>query len=124
VSTTYSLAAGGTLPFPVALTNRGNGYNTSTGRFTAPVTGVYKIGFNLYKFAGATGWLVFRINGNEYTPTDVMGTMTASAWEGATTFSVILPLTAGDYINVSQRIGQATTSIYGGHSSFYGYLIG
>ena len=38
----------GEIPFNTVIANHGNCYNTSTGRFTCPVNGVYAISFSYY----------------------------------------------------------------------------
>jgi len=47
VSTSTSPSDGSVILWNIVSINRGNVYNSSTGRFTAPITGVYEIGYSL-----------------------------------------------------------------------------
>ena len=119
-STTFTST--GTIPFNTTLFNRGSNFNTSTYRFTAPVTGVYWFNVILATDAATTWSLIpLYLNGGRYR--DMMEARTVPV-NGEEHASTILQLTAGDYVEVYSGGG----TIQGGganyYSSFQGYLIG
>ena len=93
--------------------NNGNHYSNSTGRFTAPVTGIYF--FSAWHFTGSTSAFYLRINGTtygEYTWDDTGG---CGTW--------VCPMTAGQYAQIYTRsYTWRGTSDY--HNGFNGFLIG
>lgn len=111
--------------YDVATTNIGSHYNTSNGRFTAPVAGTYlffsnTIGAN----TASTTRLYFKKNGSFF-PTSATQHRTAntSNFSTASEFTFIFTLAAGDYVNL--YLSEAT--LYGEsnpYSIFGGYLIG
>lgn len=114
-----TLTNGGDLPFNNAFLNVGGHFNTTTYRFTCPVTGVYVFGVNLFA-NGGVGRMSLKVNGTAYQNWQ-------SQWEGAAgqwSASTIWKLNANDYVTVGdwQSISGATP--YMGHSHFTGYLLG
>lgn len=118
-------AAGALIPFPTQLANKGNCYNTSNSRFTAPVAGTYSLSFSVYRYSGYASQPTFRINGTQWnTGSDVVIAVAANATGDATIgMTMVVPLAAGDYVDICQRTG-FTGRYYGGHSFFSGHLIG
>ena len=108
--------------------NTGNHYNTSNGRFTAPVTGYYTFGANYVGAAACENVFVrFYINGS-YNQRGQHYSGGGNAWgTGSPYMSCDLSgthvlLQAGDYVNLHL----AASGANGGQSSYmrwYGYLV-
>lgn len=123
-----AIAAGVTIaPIPNAVRhNRGNCYNTSNGRFTAPVTGTYMFitTIALYGSGVASAYLSSEVYVNG-TRVSICG------WEGTEGGydrhqSVhVLPLNAGDYAQLGYESAVNNVIDAGSvHGAFQGYLIG
>jgi len=102
--------------------NVGNNYNSSNGKFTAPVAGSYYFGVQLISLNATTS--------NEQN-IDILKNGTPvcdSRFAGYTSSSghlkTVIMLSAGDYVQV--RNANANTSTYASnyHNQFMGYLIG
>jgi hypothetical protein len=116
---------GQVIVFNLTRHNTGSHYNTSNGRFTAPVTGKYLFSTNLYTYANYPVSITLTINGSQYTPSDVVPLIykpadTVSVNLG---FSIILELSTNDYVEVRVRSGGYTARIYMSHSHFTGQLL-
>jgi len=103
--------------------NIGSGYNSSNGRFTAPITGYYFItatGIN----QGTTNVLfelLIMLNGTNVA--SARGYHASNATVGGATVTQIINLTAGDYVTIRPDV----TTMYGVESRtafFCGYLLG
>ena len=95
--------------------NNGSHYNTSDGKFTAPVTGIYH--FYAWHFTNGTSQFRIDLNG--------------SSWQGANTLwddvgghaSWTMPMTSGQYVQIyTQSYSWRGSANY--HNAFGGYLIG
>jgi len=118
-----------TILFDTAPVNVGSSYSTSTGRFTAPVTGNY---FFLFHSVGLTSaWStfldIFLYKNGTTAPTILSNRPTSTSGTGVeaslTTSSGICNLTVGDYVEIKV----ASTSIYSDGNAwlkFMGFLIG
>jgi len=107
--------------------NRGNHFSTTTGRFTAPITGTY-----FFSIGGMSNsstqpvWFELRVNGNLLTNphNPYMSVQNGSGYRHITS-QYTLQLNDGDYVSVFT--GGVTGGLYGGgnnHNHFVGYLIG
>ena len=114
--------------FNVTVFNRGNRFNTSNGRFTAPVAGIYLFGFSIYRGNNAFSQFIFRKNGSDpasFAGGDAYGTAQYSPGNEGLGFTLtsMLELAAGDYVTVGVRSG-SSGSFYQGHTYFFGHLVG
>lgn len=121
----HTTSTGGIVPLAAVPMNRGNHYNTSGSKFTAPVTGVYQV--NIMAYMNTTAQLCLKLNGSDYVPTGgdtafMLFTNNATGHE-MTSASGSIYLNAGDYIQLTARNNQSVT-LYTGHTSFSGYLAG
>lgn len=101
--------------------NIGNHYNSSNGRFTAPVAGVYFLG--MHGISGSSTASTeqntkFIKNGSTF----ITDNRTRGYTEGSYHLQTVLELAAGDYVIVSQDAG--TTYASAQHNQFMGHLIG
>lgn len=112
----------GTVPFDQTAFNRGNCYNTSTYRFTAPVSGVYW--FNvLLATQVATTWQLITLNINGGRNRDLIEAISVPI-NGEFHSSTIATLSAGDYVTINSESGNLQGGISNYYSGFQGYLIG
>ena len=104
-------------------TNIGNHFDSSTGRFTAPIAGNYLIGFAMrYDGMGSSYFYVsIYKNGNTYMSRQ-LSTVTGSYLHATTT--AIVPMAASDYVSVHCRSNSDTSVSLDGDSNFYGVLLG
>ena len=108
----------------IASHNTGNHFNTTTGRFTAPVTGVYLFSISMWVQAASNPQLILRINNLETRYATDVTLLAASGASGNQGYAVVLKLTANDYVEPFTRIDAAGGELYGRHAHFSGHLLG
>jgi hypothetical protein len=140
-NSTYSLTSGSgdtNLSVNVASVNRGNHFSTSTSRFTAPVSGLYKFDVHLTCYttqSTALGSqddsmnLSLSVNGtglgrNSGSRAQMFnaGMQSANGVELGVSFSAILNLSAGDY--VQPQMTDVSVPMVVSNTNFCGYLLG
>ena len=102
--------------------NIGNYYNTSTGRFTAPIAGMYFMSVSIFKHTtynnpSNTYWGLY-INGSGVNVTN----HGINGQDGGQSVSGVYYLAVGDYVTV--RHNSTITSWGGQFASFNGHLLG
>jgi hypothetical protein len=107
-----------TVTFPSININRGSHYNTSNGRFTAPVDGVYFFTVTLQ---------VNSPSNNPHAGLEVNGSSVIFLDWNASKAAIIsraIYLTAGDYVNAKIYVTVGDTIVNGDRNSFSGFLVG
>lgn len=123
-STLYGLLAQ-TVNFQV-----GSNYNSSTGVFTAPISGSYYF-YASCKISGITatatspvnGNIAFYLNGSQITYTNTVTTCYNTGSNIELITSLLINLTAGQTINAEVSCGYAGVTVVSGTVNFYGYII-
>lgn len=115
-------------------TSRATNFSSTTSLFTAPVAGAYYFGYIIWVYSTSTYvQIAFKKNGVDYAPSGSDSLISMNGNPGVSgsaismTSNIVIELAAGDTIGVGIRsggLGSATVSLYGGHSHFYGHLIG
>jgi hypothetical protein len=132
----YSVTAAGYITLGNTFVNRGGCYDTSTGKFTAPITGTYYFTADCVVRAGTgsgnSTW-TFHINDANFNPTSTtrpivyqsIDTGNHSAVDQSTSGSLIVTLNANDTFRIrAQDIPSNTNQNWGqGYGRFMGYLI-
>lgn len=111
----YTLTNGADMPFNNAVSNVGSHFNTSTYRFTAPVSGKYLFTTSVFVVTVA-GRLTIKVNNTSYNNLQMD---VGAAWSQ----SAIINLNAGDYVSVGDWQSMSGGVFYMGHSHFSGMLL-
>lgn len=106
----------------VTTVNTGGHYNTSNGRFTAPVAGRYFFTLNAIGYTSGTTRLYPRINGATQLSGFHLRTINTANY-GDASLGWIFYLNAGDYVDIYLGEGY-NYSDTGGYANWSGFLIG
>jgi hypothetical protein len=107
--------------------NVGNGYNTSNGRFTAPVGGTYLFYTTaLYNTGGQSptwkvGW--YKNGAFQAVIGEWQSTFNSAGYHTIFNSTVTIQMSSGDYVNIS-NMASSGVHISGTQTKFGGYLIG
>ena len=119
--TSGAVLAGGDIVFNLAHINNGNHYNTSNGRFTAPVSGLYFFCWSMLHetIDGRSGSFYFKVNGSQ-APTTTNGFFDQSNddYRANTSWNQILNLTANQYVQCYSSV-----QTYRTNHAWSGFLI-
>ena len=118
-STNVTYSSGDAVEFDTKHFDIGNNFNTTTYRFTAPVTGVYYFYFNLFNNGSNTKRAYMRKNGSSS-----IGPMAQNGVGNNFTSATIAQLAANDYVEVIINYDSTVIFDASGHTEFMGYLIG
>ena len=117
-----NVSVGSKVPYDVAIINKGNGYNTSTYVFTAPVAGVYWFSYSVWCAQSSTGRTGFYKNGVAYGRSDYpIGTRNQASASDNDSASSAIELAANDTVDI--RAYSSSVDVFG-TNYFSGYLIG
>lgn len=113
------------LPYPNVIHNPGNHYNSSTYRFTAPITGKYFFSYTVWHNTAATGRVGIRKNGSYVTSgtqsQQIHARLGATAANDTASLSAVIDLNQSDYVDLYAFEGTITL-FYA--NVFTGFLIG
>jgi hypothetical protein len=114
--------------------NVGSCYNTSNGRFTVPVAGVYLVSASTYCSGPTLGWHIhtmFWVNGSPTVRRPSAGGLhrlhaygNTGGYSCDTEGFEIIALLAGDYVNFYNYSGSYACTYIPQYSRFEGYLLG
>ena len=118
--------------FPTTLVNNGGHYNTTTGRFTAPIAGTYQFAWSHIGGNSDTVWrYYFRKNGANVGDWHLrLDTGASGSDYEFGTRQIILPLAVGDYVQIYFSSDSSTSSYPSANDAtntyptFGGYLMG
>ncbi|XP_052711382.1 uncharacterized protein LOC128185761 [Crassostrea angulata] len=121
ISSASSTWKSGTLVFPVVITNFGNGYNSRTGVFTAPITGEYVFFVNVQAYSSYTIYVDVVLNG-------VIQVRTFASGDSYNTYNAgpnlaVLTLQKEDRVWIQYYTGQGYHSDSGHITTFSGFLL-
>ena len=110
--------------FHATRVNNGSCYNTSNGRFTAPVDGFYLFSASLQLYGGPTGGhaMTFRVNGTDFHGSFNTSNPVYDEREGGHAmlyFTAVIGLVQNDYVHV-----YTNQTVRGMQSYYTGHLIG
>ncbi|XP_062574666.1 multimerin-2-like [Saccostrea cucullata] len=111
----------GTLVFPSVMTNKGNGYNLSTGIFTAPTAGIYVFFVNVQSYNTQTIYVDIVLNGSAKVRTMAWSNGNDSYDSGPN--MVVLSIQKGDAVWVKRHSGKGYYSNPGAVTTFSGFLL-
>lgn len=115
-------SSGNTLVFNSTTVNIGNGFSTSTGKFTVPVSGTYFLATTCLSTSNSSSNdLMIRVDNTNIAQGRVD---VGSSAHNSVSVQVIATLTVGQVVDVYIAAGSGFTGTSGQYTTFCGYLIG
>ena len=121
-----SYTSTGEIVFNVSVLDNTNSFSTSTGRFTAPISGTYFLAFYGLKRDSSSINGGFAKNGSQYRMNQFYQQHEDGSDQDMVHISIIMELSAGDYASVRLDSIGGGDFYFGSnkHNGFLGYLIG
>ncbi|XP_060562198.1 uncharacterized protein LOC132721841 isoform X2 [Ruditapes philippinarum] len=105
--------------FSSIITNVGNGYNSASGKFVAPIDGYYLLSCSLLSWLGEEFWASIDVNDSKKAHLNEKG---ADSRHGMASQTIVVGLKANDVVSVKKH-GNTVNIHGGGYSTFSGVLI-
>ena len=118
-------SAGQDIIFGSTMQNRGGAYNTSNGRFTAPVGGSYFVCFQTLMNNGNTGEFrhAIYVNNGGWGGLRFIFYKSAASWQSVYAYGIV-NLATNDYITIRYESGSGSIYTDGAYNNFSVFLIG
>ena len=100
-------------------------FNTSTGRFTAPVAGFYHFEMSVYTYDASKRFTIKKNGSDVVISGDTRGIVFADSGQANQIVNTCLSmnLAVNDYMSIGYKAGHSG-NMYGAHTWFSGYLVG
>lgn len=124
VASSTSIAAGNTQTFNTVYLNKGNGFNTSNSRFTAPVAGIYIFYYTTIKSTNSTavGRFLLKLNGSILYGNRRLRLDENGAYGDNGVVSWIVSMQKNDYVEVFVSAGASYAGV--AYNYFNGFKVG
>jgi len=124
----WNISDGDKMVFNTNRHNIGNHYDTSNGRFTAPIAGSYQLNFySILQGNYSNAYLQTKINGNRIFGGDIHWSHNQGSVWHTETYSQVVYLNVNDYVELYSYTGNGSGSVawHGNNwGSWSGYLLG